>query len=275
MNISPETQLAIQNVEYYKDTPYKHLDVAATLHYFNRKFVNHAPKDSLTPNSTVADVGCGFGWLAMAFALRGVRKIIAIDPDPQRLAAAKEIASLLGISDQIDWRVGFLGDAPMSKKEADLVYCIEVLEHVNRDESSLHDLDRITGRHLVLTTPNGAFPIVAHDTGLPFCHWLPMPVRDVYARVAGRSQRQEGNLFWTPRDFSIHLPDFRRISRFQHFPDVKDYFSLFPYYMPYGSGKWKNKPSPMSKIYFQFAACFGKKSHLFLHTLAGTFERIS
>jgi hypothetical protein len=66
-------------------------------------------------------------------------------------------------------RSGSLGD-----RAARVAYCIEVIEHIGRSRLAIHDLGRICDEVLVITTSNLLFPIIAHDTRLPFCHWLPL-----------------------------------------------------------------------------------------------------
>jgi 2-polyprenyl-3-methyl-5-hydroxy-6-metoxy-1,4-benzoquinol methylase len=41
-----------------------------------------------------------------------------------------KIAYILGVENNIDFRTGRLGCLPLDNNEANVVYCIEVLEHV-------------------------------------------------------------------------------------------------------------------------------------------------
>ncbi|MEO8010906.1 MAG: 50S ribosomal protein L11 methyltransferase, partial [Dokdonella sp.] len=52
-------------------------------------------------DKTVIDYGCGSGILAMAAAALGAREVIAIDNDPQALAASADNAQRNGIADRI------------------------------------------------------------------------------------------------------------------------------------------------------------------------------
>jgi 2-polyprenyl-3-methyl-5-hydroxy-6-metoxy-1,4-benzoquinol methylase len=273
LRIDEGVRQAIRNVPHFNDSQYVGLDIEATIDYFRRKFVDKVLSPALTPDDVVADVGCGYGWLAFALATYSPSHIIAVDMDELRLDAAKRIAAILGIGDRIEWRVGSLQNIPLTDQEADLTFCIEVLEHIQRDVAGLRELARITRNFLVLTTPNGAFPVISHDTCLPFCHWLPMRLRDVYAGAMGRLNMQQGNRFWTPFDLSRHLSDFLRVSRFLHYRSVEDVFDLYPYYLPYGRGEWRLTPSLSLKAYYRMVAHFGKASQFFLPSLAGTFQR--
>lgn len=62
--------------------------------------------------TTVTDYGCGSGVLAVAAALKGARKVIAIDHDPQALTATRDNALRNGVSDRIETALpGELADA--------------------------------------------------------------------------------------------------------------------------------------------------------------------
>ena len=249
MNWSADTLARIKQVPHFRDGHYADLDVPSTLDYFKRRFVDHCPAKGA--GVVVADVGCGYGWLAMAFAAFSDAHVIAVDLDAVRLKAGKEIATLLGLANRIEWRVGSLTDIPLADREADVTYCVEVLEHVYRDARAFAELDRATGSYLVLTTPNGAFPVIQHDTRLPFCHWLPMRLRDLYARAAGRVAMQDGNRFWYPWDFARHLRNFRRVSGFFHFAGARTTISRsIRITCPYGRGEWRRAPSAAMQAYF-------------------------
>ena len=175
------------------------LDIGRTLEHFRDRYIAHLPAEiDFVGDRIVADVGCGYGWLAMAFALWTDARVVAIDIDAPRLQAARQIARILGLEDRIDWRVGGVSRIPLHKREAEIVYCIEVLEHVQRDRRALEELQRVADHYLIVTTPNLWCPIIAHDTRLPLCHWLPMWLRDVYADLCRRRGLQHGNLFWSP-----------------------------------------------------------------------------
>jgi len=271
--VDPSVAAAIRATSHFRDSQYVDLDVGATLDYFRCKFVDHSYLQPLRPNHVIADIGCGYGWLAMAFAGYTSAKIVAVDPDEKRLDAAKTIADQLGLGDRISWRVGSAQAIPLEDQAADVTYCVEVLEHVYRDSRALDELNRVAGRYLVVTTPNAYFPAIAHDTCLPFCHWLPMNLRNVYARCFGRLHMQQGNRFWTSFDLDRHFHDFRRVSRFLHYKNVEDFFATYPFYLPYGRGEWRSKPPRMLKAYYSAVSLSGAMSHHFLPSLAGTFER--
>ena len=192
--ITPEQQQAIRAIPHFARGVYRDIDLNGAIDFYTRRYVG--PLGAFTdlgPDDAVADIGTGYGWLAIAFALRRRARVIAVDMDEARLDAARRIAEILGVGDRIDWRVGMLGRLPLADGEARVTYCIEVIEHIGRARPALRDLARVSAETLVVTTPNLYFPVIAHDTGLPFCHWLPLAWRAALCRALradGSRERQ-------------------------------------------------------------------------------------
>lgn len=202
---------AIRKVPHFCNSHYASWDIDDILQSYAADFVEPlAGQDPEVAN--VADVGTGYGWLAIAFALSTEFKITAVDFDGARLEAAKKIADILGVRDRIEWVVASVDNLPFPNQFFDAVYCIEVIEHVSDRREVVRDLSRVTRRYLTVSTPNKACPIVFHDTCLPFCHWLHPRLRDGYARLFRRHHLQAGNLFWTPWRLISALPEFKRLS---------------------------------------------------------------
>jgi len=274
--ISDKQISQIRQIPHFQKSIYANIDISSTLEYYKKRFIKHSPlfTENSIANLAVADIGCGYGWLAMAIALfTDVKKIIAIDYDEERLKAASQISEILGLKSSITWLVGSVTDIPLDSMSVDICYCIEVIEHVNRNPDSIRELCRITRNYLLITTPNLYAPIIGHDTRLPFCHWLPIPLRKIYARVFLKSY-SEHNKFWSPVSLMSNMVGFKRISTFLHYSSLRDYLSQFPYYSPY-SKKMVYKPSLTTCLYMQFASkVLGRNSHWFLPNLAGLFKRV-
>ncbi len=47
--------------------------------------------------SSILDIGCGVGWIALEFAARGTRRAVGVDPSPQQVEAAGRLASQRGL----------------------------------------------------------------------------------------------------------------------------------------------------------------------------------
>ena len=55
---------------YFRDSQYRDLDIAATLVFYRKRFVNQLSHFRGVTNKTgIADVGCGCGWLFMTYCI--------------------------------------------------------------------------------------------------------------------------------------------------------------------------------------------------------------
>jgi hypothetical protein len=141
-------------------------------------------------------------------------------------AGGAKISAALGVEQRVEWRKSGLPNLPLGDREADVTYCVEVVEHAGTDASVVAELGRITRDMLVISAPNRLFPCIQHDTGLPFCHWLPLRARDVYAGLVGRRHLQDSNLFWSPNMLLAALPEFERVSSLLQFKDVSHFMMV-------------------------------------------------
>jgi 2-polyprenyl-6-hydroxyphenyl methylase / 3-demethylubiquinone-9 3-methyltransferase len=83
----------------------------------------------LTPTGLrVLDVGCGGGLLAEEFARLGCA-VTGVDPSEESLAAARAHAAGQGLA--IEYRTGRGEELPFADESFDVVYCCDVLEHVD------------------------------------------------------------------------------------------------------------------------------------------------
>lgn len=96
---------------------------------------------------TALDVGCGGGILAEEFSAAGFA-VTGIDPSENSLLTAREHAKLSGLS--IDYRIGTGENLAFSDNAFDVVYCCDVLEHVQ-------DLPKCIAEIARVLKPNGVF----------------------------------------------------------------------------------------------------------------------
>ena len=102
-------------------------------------FLASLPGDALR----IADIGCGSGWIshrAPAF-----HQVLGIDID-------SEITHRISRASM----VGSLPHLPLDDKQADLVLCTDVIEHLTAEEiqQSLQEFERISTSYIYLQTPN-------------------------------------------------------------------------------------------------------------------------
>jgi 2-polyprenyl-6-hydroxyphenyl methylase / 3-demethylubiquinone-9 3-methyltransferase len=116
----------------------------ARLEYFARVFaaLGIDPAGKVT-----VDVGCGGGLLAEEAARLGAR-VIGVDPSLSSLAIARAHAEASGLS--IDYRAGAGEHLPVDDASADIVYCVDVLEHVQ-------DLDAVVSETARVLKPGGLY----------------------------------------------------------------------------------------------------------------------
>jgi 2-polyprenyl-6-hydroxyphenyl methylase/3-demethylubiquinone-9 3-methyltransferase len=93
------------------------------------------------------DVGCGGGFLAEEFAKMGCR-VTGIDPSGPTIRQAAEHARDVGLP--ITYRVAPGEAIPFDDGEFDIVYCCDVLEHVD-------DLDRVIAESARVLRPGGVY----------------------------------------------------------------------------------------------------------------------
>ncbi len=273
--VSEDMVSSIREIEHLSRGHYRNLDIEMTLAFYTDRYVKQIFEfKPVGSDTTIVDVGSGYGWLCMAFAYSTQARIIAIERDKERLEAGKEIANILGIADKIDWRVGSLEKLPLEEREADIVYCIEVLEHVYKSEGAIHELCRVANDIVVVTTPNLWFPIIAHDTQLPFCHWLPIPMRKIYAKIFNRDKRENDNIFWSPYSLHKNMKGFRPISNWLHYSSYSKFKDTFPFYLPYGNGCYVEKMGFIKKAYYDVVSRLGHFSHWCVPSLSYVFQRI-
>lgn len=276
--ISAEQSAAIRSLPGMAEVDKTGLDIAGALDFYHRRYVaplRHYTR--LTSDTVIADTGAGMGWLAAALALTTPARVIAIEPQQKRVDLGRRMAEVLGCADRVTWMQGGLGaefgPAPLDDQSVDVAFAVEVLEHVGGDRTVLTDLARISRDLLVVTTPNKWFPVIAHDTRLPFCHWLPLPLRDVYASLAGRRHQQKGNRFWSPRQIAQGFDDFERVSGFLNYPSLDDFMDTYPYYLPYDQGRQVQSPGRFQNIWYALVARDGTAPAALLPNLAGVFRR--
>lgn len=86
------------------------------------------------------DVGCGGGLLAEEFARLGCH-VTGIDPSELSLAVARAHAVQEGLA--IEYREGVGENLPFADAYFDIVYCCDVLEHVNDLEAVISEIARV------------------------------------------------------------------------------------------------------------------------------------
>jgi len=116
----------------------------ARIEYFASAF---AAQDLDPAGKVVVDVGCGGGLLAEEIARLGAA-VIGVDPSVGSITTARAHAAQAGLD--IDYRIGPGEHLPVDDACADVVYCVDVLEHVA-------DLDAVVAETARVLKPGGLF----------------------------------------------------------------------------------------------------------------------
>jgi len=248
--LGDDTLKAIAEIDYlrdYDDGIYRDLDIELTLDYMRRRFVAPLSRHVDIGTASLLDCASGFGWLSFAYLLAGGSHAVLVEMDEQRLDAARAIARRIGVERRCSFLTERIQDIAIDDDGIDIFASIETLEHVGRDgiRDSLRNMARIARQAVVLTTPNRIFPVIAHDTELPFAHWLPPAPRRPYAKAAGREALDRSNHFLMPWDLAPLAAKFRPVSSYQTFATRDEYSRFYPHYMPYGPKqvrRWRSGP---------------------------------
>lgn len=259
---------------------YHDLNVGLTLDYMRRRYVAPLRPFLDIEQATMVDGGAGYGWLSFAYLQAGGRRAILIDQDAERLEAAARIAKMLGYADRCEFYCQPLQNLDICP--ADIFACIETLEHVGHEniQACIRAMASKSLKAIVLTTPNRWFPWVAHDTGLPLAHWMPLWLRTKYALAAGRKDREMTNAFLSPLDlYPLVESGFRPVSKYQTFTTYSEFVSFYPHYLPYGgdeSTRYREKPKIGLATYVRvMGALAGRGSFAIAPNLASVWVRDS
>jgi ubiquinone/menaquinone biosynthesis C-methylase UbiE len=93
----------------------------------------------------VLEVGCGSGAVIREIAGRVGRRgrAVGLDPSPELLAVARELAQEAGLADRVEFREGDALRLPFPEGSFDVVLCVTVLSHVPRGEAAIPELVRV------------------------------------------------------------------------------------------------------------------------------------
>jgi SAM-dependent methyltransferase len=97
------------------------------------------------PGCVVLDCGAFDGFLSKMHRNSGAYKTIVIDLDPQGLEIAKQ-RELLAVK-------GSLCEAPIGSNAIDVIFCLDVIEHVENDRSVVSEIGRMLRPHCDFRLP--------------------------------------------------------------------------------------------------------------------------
>lgn len=105
----------------------------------------------LLPPMTVADLGCGEGYLTLEVA-RWAGRVIGVDRSEPVLERARRLAAARGAGN-VEWRQGDIEQVPIESGTADVVVLSQALHHADDPQLAMREAARVAaprGRVLVL-----------------------------------------------------------------------------------------------------------------------------
>ncbi len=223
---------------------YQALAVEPTINYMRVMYVDAMVRHINIEDAILCDCAAGYGWLSFAFLLSGGKRSIIVEPHKQKLDAAREIAGILGVAERCEFLDDKVQDIDLPDQSVDIFASVETLEHVGKAnlKPSIANIRRLTHGMIVLTAPNQLFPVVSHDSMVPFSHWLPIRWRPFYCRLWGKREI-EFNHFPGPWHLNGLFSKFRPVSKVLVFDEYRSWLDHYPCYSPYDGGQWKEAPS--------------------------------
>lgn len=147
---------------------------------------------------SVLDLGCGGGFMSEALAQRGAA-VVGVDPSEPAIAIARKHAEATGLA--IEYRVGAGESLPVASGSADIVVCVDVLEHVRDLDAVLDEVRRVLkpGGLFLFDTINRTWPakLVVVTLGETVLGLLPPGTHDpaLFIRPAELKSRLEQRQF--------------------------------------------------------------------------------
>jgi ubiquinone/menaquinone biosynthesis C-methylase UbiE len=151
---------------------------------------------ALAPGSSVLEVGCGAGFMAVALAERKFR-VNAIDSSDAMIEQARCNAAQAGLTGQLCMDVGDVYSLAFEDGFFDLVIALGVIPWLERPDLAIRELARVArpGGHVILTTANWAGLVSYLDPWRnPALVPLKQGMKNVFTRV-GLTQRSPSMSF--------------------------------------------------------------------------------
>lgn len=123
-------------------------------HRIVRELVQPAPEDH------ALEIGCAQGYMVNLYLRQRVRRVVGLDIDPHDLARARAYAERHTDRGVVpEFLIGSAEALPLPDSSFSLVYCMDVLEHVDTPPRAATEATRVLtpGGRLVVTVPGDWF----------------------------------------------------------------------------------------------------------------------
>lgn len=229
--------------------------------YFTKAVIEPLGKKGMRADDAILDLASGDGQMSLALALLGYHRIILFDMDEKRLGFAKRVIQAFVPGMEVR---AICASATELEGSFDVLICYQTIEHLS-DEGNysiakracqvefLRRVNRSITKLCYFNAPNWSFPIDGHDTGKPFFHWLPMPVKKFL--IGKKYIKCSWPGICVPVSVSFlerHLDQFKLASRYHAHDSMKEHLaSRAPFdYMGGLIPAWDGGPLPWKKKLF-------------------------
>jgi ubiquinone/menaquinone biosynthesis C-methylase UbiE len=151
------------------------------------------------------DVGCGYGDIAMTYAVH-FDLVVGVNTERSELRAAKEEFEANSIKNAVLVQAS-AQRLPFAPQQFDLVTCIQVLEHVGDPKDAIREIAEMAGPGglLFLSVPNRFTLRPEPHTRLRGIGFLPKRLARIYARARGRNSEYGAVNMLSARQLSLWL----------------------------------------------------------------------
>jgi len=130
-----------------------------TIGLTSRARLQHILNNVSSKNGLILDAGCGAGELLVALHLRGL-KVIGLDRDIEQLKNLSTAVRQMG--ERSDLVAADICHLPFRNSSVQTVYCMEVINMLEKDDGALMEFARILERDgtCTISIPNEAYPFI-------------------------------------------------------------------------------------------------------------------
>jgi len=140
---------------------------------------------NLNKNIKILDIGCGVGDLEAYLFNKGFNNIVGVDISKNALKIAKQKTPHYIFRQQ-----NIEKSLPFGNKKFDVVFCIEVLQHITNPVFVMKEMLRV-GKNIIITCPNGFWteirPITKGYLQDPnYIHFTEKQLKNVIREIGGK-----------------------------------------------------------------------------------------
>jgi SAM-dependent methyltransferase len=126
----------------------------------------------LRPGMTLADVGCGYGYIGRTYLpyISPGGRVVGVDIEAPLVEEAQRRAAAEGVGDRCTFLTGDACHLPLPAASADVAYCQTLLMHLATPEECLAELVRVTkpGGVVVCNEPDHRAAGGGYNSALPY-----------------------------------------------------------------------------------------------------------